>query len=183
MIINDPNGQALVINNQGMANVLAVNETLFHRMIRDGLAFSLGSLQITAAGATDAVFFHLLNGESEHIEIHSIIFGSTVAGFVTIEYGRTYSSGGTALTARNLNASSGITVTTTAYYGNAIVLAGTAVDIKIIRVSADVSIRCIAEDEVLILGANDTLAIRFDPDSGTPVIGYTVELHKEEPWE
>jgi len=66
-----------------------------------------------------------------------LLTSNVIAGTWTIEYGREYSAGGTAMTLGQLNVKGGKSHDVAAYYGQDITLTGTAKDIYYYRLGAD----------------------------------------------
>ena len=93
--------------------------------------------------------------------------GGNVANYWSLNFGKTYSSGGTAASAVNMNRSSGNAADITAYQGDP-VLAGTAKEFDRLYVS-DNGQESYNKEGSLILGPNDTLDLSFTTDntSGT----------------
>jgi hypothetical protein len=111
-----------------------------------------------------------------------LIVSSTIGGLWTIESGRVYSAGGTAILIRQLNTSSGKTQDLTAYYGADITLTGTAIDIFYVKTAANQAFEILDYGPIIIAPAT-TLAIKFQADSGTPVLAVTPVIHGVNPWD
>jgi len=182
MIINGPDGKSVEVTPDARVKTLAAVEPFMHVMSEIGQAWTL-PFKVTAADTTDNVVFHLKNTSDETLDIHYLKMSSTIGGLWTVEYGKTYSSGGTAILIRQLNTLSGKTQDLTAYYGADMTLAGTGTDLIYMKSPANTPIDLLADSQSLQVEPSAVIAIRFQADSGTPVIAGTVFLHGEEPWE
>ena len=182
MVVNDANGRAMKVKPGGFANVVAINEPLFHACVKGGIGWSLGGV-ITAADAADHVIFYLENTSDVDLEIHGIFLSSAIAGLMVIETGRIYASGGVAKSINQFRTDSGKIQSVLAYMSNGITLTGTATEVIWKRVPADNLLDMMGEEGVMILAPQTKMAIRFDADSGTPQIALTMMIHGEEPWE
>lgn len=182
MIINDPSGRAASVTADNRQKVLAATEEFLHALAEVGRAWTLSNT-FSQTVLTDNTIFFFQNTDSIAIDFHGLIFSSSVAGLVSIETGRTYSSGGgTALTLGQLNTSSGQTISQTSYFASAIVLAGTAATIMSYRIAANTPYNLLS-DSFLIVEPNTTFAIRLTLDSQPATLAFTAILHGLEPWE
>lgn len=183
MIINDSDGAALAVTGDNRAKVLAATAGYMHVMAEEGKAWVVTG-SATAADTTDNVVFFFQNDSGNDFDCHGFIFSSSGAGLVTLEYGRTYTSGGgTALSLAQLNTVSGQTQDQTSYIANDIVLAGTGTDLFCHRVAADTPVDIISRTQALQLAPTNTIALRFQADTGTPVFCINYISHGQEPWE
>jgi len=184
MIINDPNGKAANVTEDGRLFTLSANEPFMHAMSEIGKAWTLPFTQTSAANSTDNAVFHFKNTSDNAFDIHAIMVSASNAGMWSVYTGRTYSSGGTAVTLKQLNTTSGKTQDMTAYYGTGITLAGTATLLEVGRVGVDIQTDLFSGKEAFQVGPSDTFEVRYDSDgtAGYPmtVVVYT---HGEEPWE
>jgi len=181
MIINDPNGKPMNITSDGRAQVVSVIQTDINALAGEGRAWTL-PFSVTAADATDNVVFHFKNTSSDMFDMMRLIVSSTIAGVWTIESGRAYSSGGTTISLAQLNTGSGITQTMTAYYGTDITLTGTASILYYWKTAANEPYDILQYGPVVISPSGE-IAIRFNADSGTPIIAVTPVVHGANPWE
>jgi len=181
MIINDPDGTAASVTSDKRLQTVAVMQTDINALVGIGKAWTL-PLTVTAADATDNVVWHFKNTSSDPFDIMRLIVSSTIAGVWTLESGRSYSANGTAMTLAQLNTSSGKTQSMTAYYGTDITLTGTAVDLYYWKTAADTPYDILQYGPILV-GPSGEVALKFNADSGTPIIAVTPVLHGANPWE
>jgi len=181
MLIHDPNGKSLNITSDGRAQVVSVSQTDINALASIGKAWTLPFTQ-AAADATDNVVWHFKNDSDVDFEIMRLLVSNSIAGTWTIESGRTYSAGGTAQTLQQLKTGSGITQDMTAYYGTDITLTGTAKDLYYFRTPVDTPID-ILDYGPIIIQPSQTVAIKFNADSGTPTMTVVPIMHGSNPWE
>jgi len=181
MIINDgTSGKSATVTNDGSLRTISIVQTDINALAALGTAWTL-PFTVTAADTTDNVVFHVNNTASLDLEFMRIIVSSAIGGLWTIESGRTYSSGGTAVSLRQLKIASGKTQDMTAYYGADITLAGTASDIFYVKTAANEPFDLLNYGPVVVTPSSK-MAIKFKADSGTPVIAVTSIVHGENPW-
>jgi len=181
MIINDSNGKPMKVTDDGRGQVVAVMQTDINALATIGKAWTLPFTQ-AAADATDNVVWHFKNTSDSDFEIMRLICSAAIKGTWTIESGRVYSSGGTAQTLQQLKIGGGITQDMTAYYGADIQVTGTAKDIYYFRTEADSPVD-ILQYGPIVIQPSQTVAIKFNADSGTPTMAVTPILHGANPWE
>jgi len=184
MIINDPNGTAGKITPDGRIYTLSAVEPFMHAMAEIGRAWTLPFTQTSAANSTDNAVFHFENTSDSAFDIHRVEVSAANEGLWSLYTGRTYSSGGTAVTLRQLNTASGSSQDMTANYGTALTLAGTATLVSVCRFAADDPRDLMANQQALQIGPGDTFEVRYDSD-GTAGYAMSVVIytHGEEPWE
>jgi len=183
MIINGPDGKAVIVTPDGRIPTLAANEPFMHAMAESGLAWSIPFTQTGAANTTDNAVFHFKNTSDETFDIHGMFCSSAEAGLWSLYTGRTYSSGGTAVSLAQLNTGSGKTQDMTAYYGTGITLAGTATLIAVKRQKADTPFDILSIQQALQISPSNTFEVRFKADTGNTVMACTLYTHGAEPWE
>lgn len=180
MYINGPSGKVADTTPDFRLRTLSLDEPLFHGMCEVGKAWTV-PVTVTAS-ITDTPFFFFSNLWDVPLDFHALIISSSSSGLVTLEYGRTYTSGGTSkTTVSQLNTLSANTPTFQAYYGT-LVLAGTNTDVVYSRVSTDVSIDLLAGLQAFQVFAGGIFAVRFKADVGTPTVAFTPYFHGPEPW-
>ncbi len=183
MIINDPNGAPVKVTKDHRMHVIAATEGFLHAMAEVGEAWTING-QITAADTTDNVIMHFKNTSDKTFDCHGIILSSSGAGLYTLEYGRTFvSGGGTARELAQFNTLSGKAQDQVSYIANDITLAGTGTDLFCGRLAADTQVDIISGTEALQLEPSATIAVRFQADAGTPVVCVNYICHGLEPWE
>jgi len=170
------------ITNDNRLSVVAVTQTDLNALAGEGSAWTLPFVQNAAANTTDNVVFHFKNTSGDAFDFMRLLVSSKDPGRWTIETGRTYSAGGTAITLRQLNSASGKTQDMTAYYGTGITLAGTASDIMYVRTAADETIDLLDYGPIVV-EQSDTLAIKFKADTGSLEMAVTPIIHGSNPWE
>jgi len=181
MIINDPNGVPAKVTSDGRLQAVSVVQTDINALGTIGKAWTL-PFKVTAADTTDNVVFHFKNTDSEDFEIMRLIVSSAIGGVWTIESDRVYSSGGTSISLKQLNLSSGKTQAMTAYYGADMTLTGTAIDMAYFKTAANAPYDILSYGPIIVTPAS-TVALKFQADSGTPVLAVTAILHGANPWE
>jgi hypothetical protein len=180
MYINGPSGKVADITPDFRLRTLSLIEPLMHGMAEAGKAWTV---PITAAASiTDTPFFFFNNLWDVPLDFHALLISSSSSGLATVEYGRTYTSGGTSrTTVAQLNTLSANTPTFQAYYGT-LVLAGTNTDVVYARVPVDTPIDLLAGLQAFQVFAGGIFAVRFKADAGTPTVALTSYLHGPEPW-
>lgn len=180
MIVNDPNGDAQRVGPDGRATDLSVIQTDLNALADVGLAWTLPFTQ-DAVDTTDNVVFHFENTSTEDFDFMRLIVSASGAGLWTVETDRAYGSGGTTLNLAPLKTLSGKVQAMTAYYGQDVILTGTAEDLFYVRVAADTPVDLLAYGPIVVQSSG-TLAIKFNADAGTPTMGVTPILHGKPPW-
>jgi len=183
MNIHGPNGEVVQVTQDNRLKGLTVAESVMCGMAKVEGGWTLPFTQTGAANTTDNVVFHFENTSDKAFDFHFITVASAEAGLWTLESGRARSSGGTTMALAPLNVLSGKTQDMTAFFGTAIVVAGTAIDISYTRVAADTPIDILDNSKALIIPASGTLAIKFKADAGNNVMAVTSRIHGKPPWE
>jgi len=183
VVINGSNGRTVDVTSDNRIVTLSASEPFMHVLAEIGKAWTLPFTQTGAANTTDNAVFHMKNDSDDTLDLHFISASSAEAGLWSIYYGREYSSGGTAVTLKQLNTLSGKTQELTANYGTALTLTGTATQLMFVRVKADTPVDLLQHSQALQLEPSGTVEIRFQADAGNNVMAVNVLLHGEEPWE
>jgi len=181
MLINDPDGDTLRVSKDHRLHTVSVVQTDVNALAEAGTAWTLAFTQ-AAADATDNVVFHIKNNDSKPFELMRLLTSNVIAGTWSVEYGREYSAGGTAMTLGQLNVKGGKSHDISAYYGQDITLTGTAKDIYYFRLSADTPYDLLNYAPIVI-PPSGTVSVRFNADSGTPIMTFSVVCHGENPWD
>jgi len=181
MRIESPDGDVVRVSGDKRLLVHAITENDTQALVRVGIVWTLPFTQ-AASDATDNVVWHFKNDSDQDFELMRLLVSSSIAGTWTIESGRVYSSGGTAITLKQLKLNSGITQDMTAYYGQDITLTGTAIDLYYFRTPVDTVVDILAYGPVIIQPSS-TLAIKFNADSGTPTMTVVPVMHGSNPWD
>lgn len=182
--IKDGKGRGYLaeVTKENLLETNAVTETTYAWISRTKQrAFVLTSGAITTDGTANDVF--IMTNPSSDYEIHivQIDISCTTTATTNINVNQTYSSGGTGLTATNLNRKSGIPSTVTAtdvYYGDDMTLTGTGLVYATFVHPANEPFR----EEIgnsIILGAQDSLSVNINAASGTAYVSvkyYEVEV-------
>jgi hypothetical protein len=182
MILNDPNGEAAEILPDRSLRSTTVIQTDMNAITGFGRGWTLPFTQTGAANTTDNIVFFLSNASDKKMEVMLTRVSSAEAGLWTLEQGRTYTSGGAAISLRQLNVLSGATQDISCFFGTALVLGGTAVDLQYERVAADES-RELLDWAPVVLPPSGSMALKFKGDAGGAVMGVTVKIHGANPWE
>jgi len=156
---------------------------MLHAMSEIGEAWTLPFRQTGANNTTDNPVFHFKNTSDKPFDVHAVICSSAEAGTWSVYYGRTYTSGGSALTLAQLNTLSGKTQDMNAYYGTALTLAGTAVLAASTRAAANTPVDVFQKQQAFQVEPSGTFEIRFEADAGNNKMEVIVFTHGEEPWE
>lgn len=179
-IIEGPKrGTSVNVTKDGdLATRAIVHELQHHHSREEGQVYQLIGDDVTIASGTNTLL-HIRNDSSTHAVVISYIRMQAVdlAGGTTppsintyfqLGFGTTYTSGGTAVTAVNVNRTSGNTANITAY-DNTPTVGGTFVEADRWYPSGDGDEQVYNKHGSIILGKNDTLEIRLvtDNTSGT----------------
>lgn len=162
--------------------VTATVQTDLNAITTEGRGWTLPIRQTGAANTNDNVVFHLQNTSDAPFDIMRMIVSSGEAGVWTLATGRTYTSGGTTLTLKQLNTSSGKTQSLAAYSGTAIVLGGTVDAVVYVRTAANSPIDLL-KDAPIIAASSGLVELSFQGDAGGAEMTITPFIHGANPWE
>lgn len=182
MQINNADGTVAEVNPDHSFRTTAVIQTDMNAITSFGRGWTLPFTQTGAANTTDNVVFFLKNTSDKNMEIMLLRVSSAEPGLWTIEQGRSYTSGGAAIELRQLNVLSGATQDISCFFGTALTLGGTASVLQPERVGADDS-RELLDWSPIILPPSGAMALRFQADTGSNVMGVTLKIHGANPWE
>ena len=182
MILNDPNGESLEVLPDRSLRGTVVIQTDMNAIAGFGRGWTLPFTQTGAANTTDNIVFSLENTSDKNMEVMLCRVSSAEAGLWTLEQGRTYNSGGAAVVLRQLNVLSGATQDISCFFGTALVLAGTAIDLQYERIAADEPTELL-DWAPIVLPPSGSMALKFKGDAGSAVMGVTVKIHGANPWE
>jgi hypothetical protein len=168
-----------LVNKHGEAKVKSTSSELQHVIAeRDGLAFQVIG-DFTSVNNSTHTVLHIENTSTTKNLYITFIRVQTVdlAGGTTLPsastywqfgYGRTYASGGTAVTPVNTNQSSGKTADATCYDNNA-TMAGTFTELDRHYVESEADDQSYNKHGALVLGKGNTFEVRLTSDhtSGT----------------
>jgi len=183
MIINDPNGIAAEVTADHRLKTLSAIEPFMHAMSEIGRAWTVPFTQTGAANTTDNAVFHFENTSDGSFDIHKVVVSSAEAGRWSVYTGRTYSSGGTAVSLAQLNTGSGKTQDMTSYYGTGLTLAGTATLLMTCRLGANNPHDMLNGTEAFQVEPGGVFEVRFKADTGNTVMAVNIITHGVEPWE
>ncbi len=175
---NNTNGTTVGVSPENQLQVVAESKSLQHFISQEKQNTYQVIGTATIANATTTVL-HLKNTDSErdlvisYIRVQTIDAASGTAlpsanTYFDIGLDRTVSSGGSAVTPVNVNASSGKTASVTATAAGP-TMAGTFAEIDRWYCDADAGSNTFRKDGSIILGLNDTIEVRLTSDhtSGT----------------
>lgn len=184
MRVQGSDGTPLLITKDKRAHVVAVTHPDMHVMADEGQAWTLPFKQAAGANITDNVVFYFENTSSKKIDFHGIFVSSQDGGEWTLECGKSYTSGGTPVGLRQLDTLSGKTQSIVAYYGQAIVIGGTGIDVIYMSSRAGEDIDLLRGMEALKIRPSGTFAVRFKANTtGALSMSGTPALHGQMPWE
>ena len=162
-------GYGAAVNSNNQLSVNAINETAQHFISHGaGEAYQAWGVTDTLTSATIPIL-HLKNTSTTKDMVITYVRFQTVdsnetlpaaASYFQMSFGRTYSSGGTAMTPVNMNTSSGNAAETTAYQSTP-VLAGTAVEFDRVYNPADGQQITYNKEGSIIVGPNDTIEFTY----------------------
>lgn len=176
MIIRDPNsGSGMKVNESGLANILAVSESIQHyESHTNERAYQVIGTVTPLAGT--APVMHLKNTSTVTDLVISYIrcilmdpAGGTAfpaaANYWTLAFNRTYGSGGTLVEPVNMNTGSGNKASATIYSGaSAITLAGTALEFDREYLKAEAEVTRFNKEGALVIAPNDTMEVSLVSD-------------------
>ena len=170
---------AKVSSRQRLAVEASQNRRIYYVSRTDELAFTLNSHDATAAADTE--IFYLKNDDTDRLLFVDLIRVGGVASILWKVWSVTgTAAGGNALTATNLNRTSGVSASITSRGDDSVTGLTLADQISSIRTVAN-GHGLIKYDDTLILGNGDAIAVEVDAAGSTDVAEVFCRFYFENP--